>query len=247
MRKTEHIELRVAQVDDGEHRTVRVRARAQSVDVGHYEAVHPYFQVTFAGGPDLRRQIDPTLRGLERFPPVVDLAAARGRLDYVVVVGLDRGTERVRTAPATRRALEELSAHYARVDGGRAPALVTLWRALPGARVHPDPTRDLSSDEIARARRYSRAKRVPRLLTLVLGLAVGIDPAAAQKKYDPGVTDSEIRIGNIMPYSGPLSAYALIGRTQAAFFNKIKTQKDFERTIQGALQEWLTPVAGYCT
>jgi hypothetical protein len=32
-----------------------------------------------------------------------------------------------------------------------------------------------------------------------------------------------------------------------AFFNKIKTQKDFERTIQGALQEWLTPVAGYCT
>ena len=62
---------------------------------------------------------------------------------------------------------------------------------------------------------------------LVASLAIGLfaaDPAAAQKKYDPGASDSEIRIGNIMPYSGPLSAYALIGRTQAAFFNKINAE-----------------------
>ena len=45
-----------------------------------------------------------------------------------------------------------------------------------------------------------------------------------QKKYDPGATDSEIKIGNIMPYSGPLSAYALIGRTEAAFFTKINAE-----------------------
>ncbi|MEA2900046.1 MAG: branched-chain amino acid transport system substrate-binding protein [Bradyrhizobium sp.] len=62
------------------------------------------------------------------------------------------------------------------------------------------------------------------LALLVFGLSVGADPAAAQKKYDPGVTDSEIKIGNIMPYSGPLSAYALIGRTEAAFFNKINAE-----------------------
>jgi branched-chain amino acid transport system substrate-binding protein len=62
------------------------------------------------------------------------------------------------------------------------------------------------------------------LASLVLGLVVAANPAAAQKKYDPGATDSEIRIGNIMPYSGPLSAYALIGRTQAAFFNKINAE-----------------------
>src|SRR3977135_4543735 len=62
------------------------------------------------------------------------------------------------------------------------------------------------------------------LASLVLGLVVASNPAAAQKKYDPGATDSEIRIGNIMPYSGPLSAYALIGRTQAAFFNKINAE-----------------------
>src|SRR4030081_3391313 len=62
------------------------------------------------------------------------------------------------------------------------------------------------------------------LLSIVLGLSVSMYPAAAQKKYDPGATDSEIKIGNIMPYSGPLSAYALIGRTQAAFFNKINAE-----------------------
>jgi branched-chain amino acid transport system substrate-binding protein len=62
------------------------------------------------------------------------------------------------------------------------------------------------------------------LASLVLGLSAAANPAAAQKKYDLGVTDSEIKIGNIMPYSGPLSAYALIGRTQAAFFNKINAE-----------------------
>ncbi|MEA2822611.1 MAG: branched-chain amino acid transport system substrate-binding protein [Bradyrhizobium sp.] len=62
------------------------------------------------------------------------------------------------------------------------------------------------------------------LALLTLSLSAATNPAAAQKKYDPGVTDSEIRIGNIMPYSGPLSAYALIGRTEAAFFNKINAE-----------------------
>ncbi len=62
------------------------------------------------------------------------------------------------------------------------------------------------------------------MATIMLCLSVGTNPAAAEKKYDPGATDKEIKIGNIMPYSGPLSSYALIGRTQAAFFNKINTE-----------------------
>ncbi|ACF02742.1 Extracellular ligand-binding receptor [Rhodopseudomonas palustris TIE-1] len=45
--------------------------------------------------------------------------------------------------------------------------------------------------------------------------------ALAQKKYDPGASDTEIRIGNIMPYSGPASAYGVIGRTEAAYFKMI--------------------------
>jgi branched-chain amino acid transport system substrate-binding protein len=64
---------------------------------------------------------------------------------------------------------------------------------------------------------------LPASLALALGLFAA-NPAAAQKKYDPGASDSEIKLGNIMPYSGPLSAYALIGRTQAAFFNKINAE-----------------------
>ncbi len=59
---------------------------------------------------------------------------------------------------------------------------------------------------------------------ILLALVLGAHPAAAEKKYDPGATDSEIKIGNIMPYSGPLSAYALIGRTEAAYFRKLNDE-----------------------
>ena len=56
-------------------------------------------------------------------------------------------------------------------------------------------------------------------------LAVAVATAAnAQKKYDPGATDTEIKVGNIMPYSGPLSAYATIGKTEAAYFKKINEE-----------------------
>src|SRR5207245_5347025 len=46
-------------------------------------------------------------------------------------------------------------------------------------------------------------------------------PTAAQKKYDKGVTDTEITIGNIMPYSGPASAYGIIGKTMSAYFRMV--------------------------
>jgi branched-chain amino acid transport system substrate-binding protein len=45
--------------------------------------------------------------------------------------------------------------------------------------------------------------------------------ALAQKKYDTGASDTEIKIGNIMPYSGPASAYGMIGKTEAAYFQMI--------------------------
>ncbi|MBR1206511.1 MULTISPECIES: ABC transporter substrate-binding protein [unclassified Bradyrhizobium] len=48
--------------------------------------------------------------------------------------------------------------------------------------------------------------------------------ATAQKKYDPGASDGEIKIGNIMPYSGPASSYGVIGKTEAAFFRMINEQ-----------------------
>jgi branched-chain amino acid transport system substrate-binding protein len=48
--------------------------------------------------------------------------------------------------------------------------------------------------------------------------------AFAQKKYDPGASETEIKIGNIMPYSGPASSYGVIGKTEAAYFNKINNE-----------------------
>src|ERR1700733_11692052 len=48
--------------------------------------------------------------------------------------------------------------------------------------------------------------------------------ASAQKKYDPGATDTEIKIGNIMPSSGRASAYATIGKTEDAYFRKINAE-----------------------
>jgi branched-chain amino acid transport system substrate-binding protein len=57
-----------------------------------------------------------------------------------------------------------------------------------------------------------------------LAVALGSVGAAAQKQYDVGVTDSEIKIGNVMPYSGPASAYAAIGKTEAAYFRMINDQ-----------------------
>src|SRR5213079_3630670 len=60
-------------------------------------------------------------------------------------------------------------------------------------------------------------------LVSVVAFAI-VAPALAQKKYDPGASDTEIRIGNIMPYSGPASAYGTIGKAQAAYFNKINAE-----------------------
>ena len=63
---------------------------------------------------------------------------------------------------------------------------------------------------------------------LVTGMAVTValsaSPASAQKKYDTGATDTEIKIGQTVPFSGPASAYAGIGKTQAAYLKMINEQ-----------------------
>ena len=60
--------------------------------------------------------------------------------------------------------------------------------------------------------------------TLGLSLALAASPALAQKKYDPGASDTEIKVGNTNPYSGPASAYGVIGKTIGAYFNKINAE-----------------------
>jgi branched-chain amino acid transport system substrate-binding protein len=59
---------------------------------------------------------------------------------------------------------------------------------------------------------------------VIAGLALSASAALAQKKYDPGASDTEIKIGNIMPYSGPASAYGTIGKAEAGYFKKINDE-----------------------
>ena len=66
--------------------------------------------------------------------------------------------------------------------------------------------------------------RVVSLAFVMLAVALSAHPAAVQKKYDPGASDTEIKVGNIMPYSGPASAYATIGKTEAAYFNRLNSE-----------------------
>jgi len=68
------------------------------------------------------------------------------------------------------------------------------------------------------------ARRLAAFSTVLILLAASQGSAVAQKKYDTGATDSEIKIGNIMPYSGPLSAYGVIATTEVAYFRKINDQ-----------------------
>ena len=55
----------------------------------------------------------------------------------------------------------------------------------------------------------------------VLTIALAASPAAGRKKYDPGATDTEIKIGNITPYTGLFSEYGVEGRAEAAYFQMI--------------------------
>ena len=66
--------------------------------------------------------------------------------------------------------------------------------------------------------------RLRLLSAAIIVLSVINTGAVAQKRYDPGATDTEIKIGNIMPYSGPASAYGSVGRTESAYFKKINAE-----------------------
>ena len=77
----------------------------------------------------------------------------------------------------------------------------------------------------------------------VIGVAVAAltSPAFAQKKYDTGATDKEIKIGGISPYSGPASAYGAIGKAIGAYFDKVNA----EGGINGRKLNWISLDDGY--
>src|SRR6201986_1541391 len=69
-----------------------------------------------------------------------------------------------------------------------------------------------------------RSSRLRAAVVAVAAFALTSSAALAQKKYDTGASDTEIKIGNIMPYSGPASAYGVIGKTEKAYFDKINAE-----------------------
>src|SRR5437868_11164080 len=55
-------------------------------------------------------------------------------------------------------------------------------------------------------------------------VSLGVQASAAEKKYGPGVTDTEIKIGNTSPYSGPASAFSMVAKAEEAYFRKINAE-----------------------
>jgi len=80
-----------------------------------------------------------------------------------------------------------------------------------------------------------------KLATLAAMAALAASPAHGQKKYDPGASDSEIKVGNTNPYSGPASAYGTIGKTIAAYFKMVNEQGG----INGRKVNFITYDDGY--
>jgi branched-chain amino acid transport system substrate-binding protein len=62
------------------------------------------------------------------------------------------------------------------------------------------------------------------LVSIIVGLTLTIGPAYSAGKYDPGVSDTEIKVGNTNPYSGSASAYGAIGKAITAYFQKINDE-----------------------
>ena len=82
-------------------------------------------------------------------------------------------------------------------------------------------------------------KLVP--IAALLAVALASPAAFAQKKYDPGANDKEIRIGNTNPYSGPASAYGTIGKAIGAYWKMVNEQGG----INGRKVIWLSYDDGY--
>ena len=67
----------------------------------------------------------------------------------------------------------------------------------------------------------SLRKQATALVIAIPASSLAAPAASAEKRYGPGVSDTEIKIGNTMPYSGPLSNVGTQGRTEAAYFKML--------------------------
>src|SRR5262245_57648413 len=98
------------------------------------------------------------------------------------------------------------------------------WPSLP-SNCWPNSGSELSKNQQKGATMTTQAKlRLAAASAALVAFVTSGGTALAQKKYDTGATDTEIKVGNIMPYSGPASAYGVIGKTEEAYFKMINDQ-----------------------
>jgi branched-chain amino acid transport system substrate-binding protein len=73
---------------------------------------------------------------------------------------------------------------------------------------------------------FGASRRMPATALAIVSLFLAITPATvdAEKKHHPGITDTEIKIGQTMPYSGPASVYGAVGRAELAYFKMLNEQ-----------------------
>src|SRR5262249_28940650 len=109
-----------------------------------------------------------------------------------------------------------LSFSWFRTERGRLRSSASS--SPPGSGDRPEETRAITPGETMLLTGLRTAALA------AVAIACVSQSATAQKKYDTGAGDTEIKIGNIMPYSGPASAYGVIGKTQQAYFNKINAE-----------------------
>src|SRR6201987_2318806 len=89
-------------------------------------------------------------------------------------------------------------------------------RILPVSFLVPCPTTKKVQDMLS-----TKNKAISLLAAAAAFTLLATQSAFAQKKYDTGASDSEIKIGNVEAYSGPASAYGVIGKTEEAYFKMI--------------------------
>src|SRR5690349_22200389 len=65
---------------------------------------------------------------------------------------------------------------------------------------------------------------IAKATAVCVAFAFSVGPAFAQKKYDPGASDTEIKLGQTMPYSGPLSGFITLAKAEIAYFQMINDQ-----------------------
>jgi branched-chain amino acid transport system substrate-binding protein len=87
--------------------------------------------------------------------------------------------------------------------------------------MEPDKARERQVTESGHSRGPEDVMQKTLLWLTACVALLSVSTAFADKKYDPGASDSEIKIGQTMPYSGPASAYGTIGKAEAAYFRMI--------------------------